>query len=769
MIITAGHTIKEIRFGGKVIGKVMRGDRVVYQRSRLDTTPSLSFAAAGGSQVLSIGCAAGQAWTFSGLPTGWSVSAASGTGPAEVTITAPNNTSTQAVAGTITVTGADKTATCTLSQAAGAKVYGDVVIGTYSYGVIPAGGGTVSPSLTYAQEWTWNGIGGSGGRLASGAAVSYSGSGIDASTGAVSAASKGTTVSGQTTVTTATVAVTMNGKNATTSATVYQAANGWVDDHIELHFDTLAAPNDKTVGAGLSTTPLYVLCYRRYTSGKISGPFDVTSGATFTVSGTGFSISGTSVVAADRGTTAGAARSGTISVRYGNLSTNATITQAANTKTLTGLAIEKYQPDAAWQSSDHWNDIGAPGGNFLAVLGYMDYVFSSEATSRELYSSSHYKSILGQDDGLTLDPSATSWVEYYPPGGLRIKERGTTVGDARKGSVSWTYEGMTSNSIGFTQEANVVVGIAYATPTVSLAVADIPAGGGSVASGEVTYSQEYSIAYSSYATEQPAPLTSGGTVSYSVPVASSSRGTTLTDRAAVGTLTATVEMNGRSGSGSATVYQEANTITGYPLVEVKSLSYDAIPYTGGTFAPNIEINYTVRYTSGAELSGGNGLPPGYYLRYSCSGTGFSIDSETGSLSVGENTGTTPRSVSVSVSVRNPSGTPVASKTITVKQENKQGPITVTLAVSVINGGVQVAAVPKTYDTLQIVFEGADTHGNPWVETRSIGAGVTSDTFIPKGALSGAVDNVEIASVEGLTNPPYTTGNAEYYWNLLIPT
>lgn len=485
----------------------------------LRITPSLSFTAGGDSRTLSIDCNAGRTWVLSGLPAGWSASAISGIGPAEITITAPNNTSTQAVAGTITVTGADKTATCTLSQAAGAKVYGDVVIGTYSYGVIPAGGGAVSPSLTYAQEWTWNGVGGSGGRLGSGAAVSYSGSGIDASTGAVSAASKGTTVSGQTTVTTATVAVTMNGKSATTSATVYQAAN---------------------------------------------------------------------------------------------------------TKTLTGLAIEKYRPDAAWQSPDHWNDIGAHGGNFLAVLGYMDYVFSSEATSRELYSSSHYKSILGQDDGLTLDPSATSWVEYYPPGGLRIKERGTTVGGARKGSVSWTYEGMTSNAIGFTQEANVVVGIAYATPMVSLAVADIPAGGGSVASGEVTYSQAYQISYSSGAMEVPALLTSGGTVSYSPAVSAGSLGTTVKARTSVGNLNVTVTMNGKVGVGSATVYQAANVWIGYSDFTVQSVTYNEIPYIGGTVNPYVLATYLDYYSSGASEAGKLGLPPGMVLRCTMNAPGFSV-------------------------------------------------------------------------------------------------------------------------------------------------
>ena len=659
MIIKAGHTIKEIRLGGKVIGKVMRGGKVVYQRSRLDTTPSLSFAAAGGSQVLSIDCAAGQVWTLSGLPAGWSVSAASGTGPAEVTITAPNNTSTQAVAGTITVASADKTATCTLSQAAGAKVYELVKVNTFSYEVIPAGGGTVSPSLSYSQEWTWNGVVGSGGRLASGASIFYSGSGVDASTGAVSAASKGTTVSGQTTVTTATATVTMNGKVGVGSASVYQAAN---------------------------------------------------------------------------------------------------------TKVLTGLAIEKNQPDAAWQSPDHWNDIGAHGGNFLAVSGYMDYVFSSEATSRELYSSSHYKSILGQDDGLTLDPSATSWVEYYPPGGLRIKERGTTVGGARKGSVSWTYEGMTSNSIGFTQEANVVVGIAYATPTVSLAVADIPAAGGSVGSGEVTYSQEYSIAYSSYATEQPAPLTSGGTVSYSPAVSAGSLGTTVKARTSVGNLNVTVTMNGKVGVGSAPVYQAANAVTGYSDIAIQGVVYNAIPAAGGSVAPSIVAVHTKNFSSGASASEEPGFPPGYSLHFTISGSVFSIDASTGSVSVGANAGTSSRSALVVAALKDPGGTQVASKTVTVRQEAKPGPVTVTLSAAVTTSGqVQLNISPQSYDALSVHLMGYDTYGNVWSEVRNIGVGVTSDSFYPKEAATGFAADATIESVDNGSLSPYTTENAIYRW------
>lgn len=535
MIITAGQRIKEIRLGEKVIGKVMQGDKVVYQRSRLSITPSLSFAAAGGSRVLPIGCAAGQAWTLSGLPAGWNASATSGTGPAEVTITAPNNTSTQVVAGTITVTGADKAATCMLSQAAGAKVYGGVVIGTYSYGVIPAGGGAVSPSLTYSQLWTWNGVSGSGGTITTGATVSYSGSGVDASTGAVSAASKGTVVSGQTTVTTTTATVTMNGKSAVTSATVYQAAN------------------------------------------------------------------------------------------------------AATT-------------------------------------------------------------------------------------------------------------------------------ITYGTPSVSLTVADIPAAGGSVASGTVTYSQSRTQNYTSGSTAALSALTSGGTVSYSTAVSAGSLETTVKARTSVGNLNVTVTMNGKVGVGSAPVYQAANAVTGYSGIAIQGVVYNAIPYTGGTVAPSVVVRHTKNFSSGASSSEESGFPPGYYLNFSISGSVFSINAGTGSVSVGANAGTSSRSASVVAALKDPSGTQVAGKTATVKQDAKPGPVTVTLSAAVTTSGqVQLNISPRSYDALSVHLMGYDTAGNVWSEFRNIGVGMTGDSFYPTEALSGFAADATIESVNNGSLSPYTTENAVYHW------
>ena len=181
------------------------GSQQVYPNASLALSADLlAFAAAGGSQELTVAVEEGQMWALS-VPVGWSASSQSGTGTATLTLTIDNNTTTVARSGALTVVSEDLTATCALAQA--------------------AGGGTVSPTLAYSQPWTWNGVNGSGGTITSGATVAYSGSGVDAATGTVSASTKGTTESGQTTVATATVSVSLNGKSAAKEAVVFQEAN----------------------------------------------------------------------------------------------------------------------------------------------------------------------------------------------------------------------------------------------------------------------------------------------------------------------------------------------------------------------------------------------------------------------------------------------------------------------------------------------------------------------------------------------------------------
>lgn len=222
--------------GDKKVTAVWLGSEKVYPNSFLElSASSLSFAAAGQTQQLAITVNDGQAWTIAALPAGFSVSASSGTGPATVTVTAANNTSTTVRTGALTVNSEDLSAACSLSQTAGAKVFAAPVITDFHYtgtgmtydnkgSYAKAAGGSFTSILTYYQDYTWNGVAGSGGRLTTGATVNCSGTGV-ASNGNLTMPSKGTTFSAQTLFTEVAVAISMNGKSYTGHHKVYQAAN----------------------------------------------------------------------------------------------------------------------------------------------------------------------------------------------------------------------------------------------------------------------------------------------------------------------------------------------------------------------------------------------------------------------------------------------------------------------------------------------------------------------------------------------------------------
>lgn len=247
-----------------------------------------------------------------------------------------------------TVTGTTSpTATCT--QALNKVVSATITkTATLSYStVIPAGGGTSSPTANSSCIWTYS----SGAQnVPSGytASVSYSmvaGNGftINTSNGIVTASSRGVTPGAARSSNTITHTVKYSYTNsssvggetvsATTTSpgtTCSQAANHFTDNSMKLHFGSWTGANTASVGAGSSTTAMYLEVTRLYDSGEYQPGHNVTTGGTFTVSGTGFSISGSNVIAASRGTTAGAARSGTVTGKYSHLTATGTITQAEN-------------------------------------------------------------------------------------------------------------------------------------------------------------------------------------------------------------------------------------------------------------------------------------------------------------------------------------------------------------------------------------------------------------------------------------------------------
>ena len=147
------------------------------------------------------------------------------------------NTGATQPSGTITWTqsesfGSDpkKTATATHKQNADSiKDYSNPRIKSFSYPtVIPAAGGSSSPSYSYEQTVYW--VSGRTTTLTSGGTPTFNRTlgtaTVNSSSGLANTGSKGTTVSSQTTVATVSLTITMNGKSSpASSANVYQAEN----------------------------------------------------------------------------------------------------------------------------------------------------------------------------------------------------------------------------------------------------------------------------------------------------------------------------------------------------------------------------------------------------------------------------------------------------------------------------------------------------------------------------------------------------------------
>ena len=334
--------------------------------------------------------------------------------------------------------------------------------------------------------------------------------------------------------------------------------------------------------------------------------------------------------------------SNTGDITVASLGTNETTSSSGNiyiqaTVTIQGKTIyaedyvEQQANEVSYRLGDielSVDDIPASGGtasvNFISGIGYTNYS-SGESSTTSLFSSSD----------VSIDHNDVSADNL----GTTVKSR-TKVGTL---NVIVTWNGVTEfPSLDVYQEANAITSVEYGIPSVSLTVDDIPASGGTISSGTVTYSQTQEQYYTSGASETLSEITSGGTVSYGSAVSASSLGTTKKSRSVVGTLTVDVTLNGKSGSASVDVYQEANAITsveyGIPSV---SLTVDDIPASGGTISSGT-VTYSQTqeqyYTSGAsetlsEITSGGTVSYGSAVSASSLGTTKKSRSVVGTLTV----------------------------------------------------------------------------------------------------------------------------------------
>lgn len=377
--------------------------------------------------------------------------------------------------------------------------------------------------------------------------------------------------------------------------------------------------------------------YKTFRNGELINTESVTPTCSIP-DGTAFTLGGNKVSAPSRGTTAGDERSVTVSASYGNASSTITVSQAANqvesSTTSGGETI--YNPVVAGVISN--KTIPASGGSATATAGDGSQSWTINKKYRhDTYTSGSVADVLIADSSMgsdTIAPSVASISGSAKSKGV-IKSDITTV---KEQAVTWTGSNgeKATGTMYIYQAANAEDYIQYSDPVIqSFTVGDIPASGGSISSGSVTYEQTRRQYFTSGAYTTLTSLTSGGTVTYSKEVSASSLGTTVKSRTNVGTLTATVTLNGKSASKSVTVYQAANSAT-YGAVSVSATTPVSIPAAGAIYHIKPTASQTVSFTSGDTRKGS--ISFSYAAKNTV--TGFSNDGET--VTVQQNLTTSPR-------------------------------------------------------------------------------------------------------------------------------
>lgn len=437
---------------------------------------------------------------------------------------------------------------------------------------------------------------------------------VDASTGEVSATNMGRTLGSRTS------------PRIWKDITIVLAAGSWANGTVEnisgtgrafnlarqganeitysdLTIKTFAYSATPTVAAsgGTSVPTLAATETQFYTSGtvdkNIAVPLPEGSFA-LTTSGHGASVdSSTGVVTyASRGSVAGDAWSDsvtwTLNYHSNSTSKSASVSQEANVETFVDHS-NAYAADPSYDGRG--NVVVVTGGTVTATPGArLSYTSGSTVVKDVSASSTSEPVALGS--GASWD--ASSWT-------LTIPSAGTSV-DPEPHSYGCTIEVTTpygTTHFYMYRQANVAT---YAVPVLTLSYSDIAASGGSVTPSK-SFTQ--SVSYTSGSTST---VTSGGTWSYSGTsvntstgaVSASSLGTTVKSRSKITTATASLMVNGKTGSTTADVYQAANSAT-YGAVTISGGTVADIPASGGSVssASGISGSQTVSFTSGDSRPG----------------------------------------------------------------------------------------------------------------------------------------------------------------------
>lgn len=306
-----------------------------------------TIAAAGGNATLSTSATRSRTWQWNGTGTTYTENASGSPTLSKVngaaslsgsTVSYGNNTSTSSRSSVFRATIDSITKDITISQSAGAKVYGSwsswsVSCSASNYKVWAGGDSvTIYSSASRDRTWTWNGVAGSGGT------ESYSATPTISVTSGVGVLSGNTlTFSNNTSPDARTTRVTANYNGVTDYCDVMQyggnkVTGSWTSWQVTIS----ASPMNIAASGGSSTITCSAVRTRNYTWNGVGTTYTETENGSPTLSKSGDgtlsgTTSGSKLTYGNRTTTT--SRSTTVTATYNGVNKSVNITQSAGAKT----------------------------------------------------------------------------------------------------------------------------------------------------------------------------------------------------------------------------------------------------------------------------------------------------------------------------------------------------------------------------------------------------------------------------------------------------
>ena len=326
-----------------------------------------TIAAAGGNATLSTSATRSRTWQWNGTGTTYTENASGSPTLSKVngasslsgsTVSYSNNTSTSSRSSVFRATIDSITKDITISQSAGAKIYGSwsswsVSCSASSYKVWAGGDSvTIYSSASRNRTWTWNGVAGSGGTESDSATPTISvTSGVGVLSGNTLTFSNNTSPDARTT------RVTANYNGVTDYCDVMQyggnkVTGSWTSWQINIS----ASPTNIAAAGGSSTITCSAVRTRNYTWNGVGTTYTETENGSPTLSKSGDgtlsgTTSGSKLTYGNRTTTT--SRSTTVTATYNGVSKSINITQSAGSK-VTGQMT--YHTDIYDRSSSNYTD-----------------------------------------------------------------------------------------------------------------------------------------------------------------------------------------------------------------------------------------------------------------------------------------------------------------------------------------------------------------------------------------------------------------------------